>query len=233
MTAPAATIGMVLFPNLTQLDLTGPFEVFSRLPGAEVQLVAATLEPVRSERGLRLLPTHTFASAALPTVLFVPGGPGVSAALQDAELLRWLHGCGSQAQWVTAVCTGALVLAAAGLLTGYRATTHWLSLDLLGLFPDVEVVASERVVIDRNRVTAGGVTAGLDFGLRLAAELAGEVTAREIQLLLAYDPAPPFSDGSPATAEAALVARVTAERQVIQYQRRRLIEVLVGQNSKP
>ena len=223
-------IGLVIFPDLTQLDLTGPFELLSRLPGTDVQLVAATMNPVRSETGLGLLPTHTFATASPPAVLFVPGGPGVGAAMQDVELLTWLRQHGPQAQWVTAVCTGSLVLASAGLLDGYRATTHWLSLPLLSLFPRVQAVAGERVVMDRNRLTGGGVTAGLDFGLRLVAELAGLDAACEMQLMLEYDPAPPFNSGSPVTADPALVERVTAARQAVQQQRRQVIERIITQS---
>jgi cyclohexyl-isocyanide hydratase len=220
-------VGMLLFPGLTQLDLTGPYEVFARLPNARVHLLGASLEPVRSDSGLTLRPDTSFADAPALDVLFVPGGPGVNRAMEDATLLAFLRGRAERARYVTAVCTGSLVLAAAGLLAGYRATTHWLSLDLLAMFPGVTAVA-ERVVVDRTRVTAGGVTAGIDFAFVVAAELVGADAAREVQLLLEYDPAPPFAAGSPRTAAPALVERVAASRHALQAERRALVRRLVG-----
>lgn len=211
-------IGMVLFPDLTQLDLTGPYEVFSRLPNASVLLLAATLEPVRSEGGLRITPDAVFAQALALDVLCVPGGIGVNRAMEDAPLLAFVRHQAEQARYVAAVCTGALVLGAAGLLQGYRATTHWLSLDLLPVFGAQPVAA--RVVVDRNRITGGGVTAGIDFGLTVAAALCGDEVAQEIQLILEYDPQPPFRSGSPTTAAAALVERVRDGRQATQQERR-------------
>jgi len=219
------SIGMLLFPGLTQLDLTGPYEVFSRMPGARTHLLWKTLDPVRSERGLALVPDLRLSDCPPLDVIFVPGGPGVGALLEDDEVLGFLSARGAEARHVTAVCTGALVLAAAGLLEGYRATTHWLSLDLLPLF-GVTAVA-ERVVIDRNRITGGGVTAGIDFALVLAAELLGPAAAQEIQLLLEYDPRPPFEAGSPRAAPADLVARVREARQPLQEQRRAQITALL------
>jgi cyclohexyl-isocyanide hydratase len=207
------TIGFVLFPNLTQLDFTGPYDVLARLPDVRIELVAATREPVPNERGsLRFSPTCTFADCPPLDVLVVPGGPGVNAMLTDASLLSFLEKQGTQAAYVTSVCTGALLLAAAGLLAGYRATTHWLSLDLLGQFPGVEAV-SERVVRDRNRITGGGVTAGIDFALTLVAEWYGPAKAQEIQLMLEYHPQPPFTAGHPSTApvEVTAAARTGAE----------------------
>jgi cyclohexyl-isocyanide hydratase len=145
------SIGMVLFPNLTQLDFTGPYEVFARLPNTRVYLLAETLEPVRSDRGLAFLPDTTFEEAPTLDMLFVPGGPGINPKLEDAAFLHFLKTKGEQARYVTSVCTGALLLGAAGLLQGYRATTHWRSLEFLKTF-GAEPVA-ERVVIDRNRIT--------------------------------------------------------------------------------
>ncbi len=197
-------IGFVLFPNLTQLDLTGPWEVFSKLPGASCHLLAPTLEPVKSSSaGLTILPTMTYADCPQLDIVCVPGGPGHLQAMEDIATLDFLVKQAPGCRYVTAVCTGALVLAAAGLLTGYRATTHWMSLERLAAF-DVMPVA-ERVVTDRNRVTGGGVTAGIDFGLVLVQALAGEQTAREIQLQIEYEPQPPFG-GSPGTADPATVA---------------------------
>ena len=215
-------VGLVLFPNLTQLDLTGPYEVLSRLPGTTVRLVAHSPAPVVSEKGLAIVPDCTFDSAPPLDIVCVPGGPGVNSMMEDDPLLEFLRAQGGQARWVTSVCTGALLLGAAGLLRGYRATTHWLSLDLLPLF-GAEAV-EERVVIDRNRITGGGVTAGIDFGLVIAAELFGKTVAREIQLMIEYDPAPPFDGGSRRTASAATVAHVTEARRAIQYERRVIAE---------
>src|SRR5215212_8142631 len=156
-------IGMVIFPNLTQLDLTGPYEVFGRLPDTKVLLIAESLQPVTSDNGLLLAPDATFETAPQADVLFVPGGRGIFEAMQSKKLISFLQNQTVNAKYVTSVCTGSLILAAAGLLNGYKATTHWLSLNLLKLF-NVYVV-EERVVIDRNRITGGGVTAGIDLGL--------------------------------------------------------------------
>ncbi len=215
-------IGFIVFPRLTQLDLTAPHEVLSRVPGAQAVLVAATRDPVAGETGLRLVPDATFADAPPLDVILVPGGQGIGAAIADDRLMGFLVERAAVARYVTAVCTGSLVLGAAGLLRGYRATTHWLSMDLLPLVGAIPV--AERVVVDRNRVTGGGVTAGIDFGLRLVAELAGEAVAQEIQLTLEYDPAPPFSAGSPRTAPAALVADLRARRAASQAERRAILE---------
>jgi cyclohexyl-isocyanide hydratase len=192
------------------------------MPKTHVSLIAATLAPVRSERGLAIMPDTTLADAPPLDVVFMPGGIGVNRAMEDEHLLVWLHKQAAQARYVTAVCTGALVLGAAGLLRGYRATTHWLSLDLLPLFGAQP--HAERVVIDRNRITGGGVTAGIDFGLTVAAEIYGKEVAEEIQLVLEYDPQPPFRSGSPRTASADLVEHMRATRQSMQDQRRAIVE---------
>ena len=219
---PALSVGMVLFPNLTQLDLTGPYEVFARLPRTKVCLIAETLTPVRSERGLTIIPDATFESAPLLDVLCVPGGPGVDAMMEDEVLLRFLRARAPRAQYVTSVCTGALVLGAAGLLQRYRATTHWLSQDMLVLFGAEPV--DERVVIDRNRITGGGVTAGIDFGLTVAAEVFGQHVAQEVQLMLEYCPAPPSIGGSPKTAPVGVVQAVVSAREGAQSRRRAIAE---------
>jgi cyclohexyl-isocyanide hydratase len=189
---------MVLFPGLTQLDLTGAYEVLARMPDTRVHLVASTLDPVRSEWGLTILPDATFGDAPTLDVLCVPGGWGVDGRLDDEEMLDFLRVRGEHARYITSVCSGALLLGAAGLLRGYRATTHWLSLDLLPLL-GAEAVR-QRVVRDRNRVTGAGVTSGIDFGLALAAELFGPAVAQRIQLAIEYAPSPPFTSGSPDTA---------------------------------
>jgi cyclohexyl-isocyanide hydratase len=216
------TVGMVLFPNLTQLDLTAPYEVFSRMSDTTVLLAAATLEPVRSERGLTITPSVAFDETPPLDVVCVPGGVGVNAMMEDEVLLRFLQTVGRQARYLTSVCTGSLLLGAAGLLSGYRATSHWMSLDLLALFGALPV--EERVVVDRNRITGGGVTAGIDFGLVVAAELVGLAIAQEIQLTLEYDPAPPFASGSPRTAPADVRERVIRSRRESQAERRAIAE---------
>lgn len=211
-------VGMILFPDLTQLDLTGPYEVFTRMPATTVHLLSETLKPVRTERGLTITPDATWATSPELDVIFVPGGAGVNAMLEHEPLLSFLSQQSASAAYLTAVCTGTLVLGAAGLLRGYRAATHWLSMDLLSFFGAEPVY--ERVVFDRNRITGGGITAGIDFGLHVAAMLRGARTAQEIQLMMEYDPQPPFHSGSPAMADPALVQQVSASRQHMQASRR-------------
>jgi cyclohexyl-isocyanide hydratase len=215
-------IGMVIFPGLTQLDLTGPFEVFKRLPNTKVLLVAESLQAVRSDSGLWLTPDTTFHTSPQLDLLFVPGGPGIYGAVQSEILIKFLQTQAVKAKYITSVCTGSLVLAAAGLLNGYKATTHWLSLNLLKLF-DVEV-SEERVVIDRNRITGGGVTAGIDFALYVTSKAFSEELAKEVQLLIEYNPAPPFNSGSPKTADKVIVERIIEERKEIQKQREELFK---------
>lgn len=215
-------IGMVLFPNLTQLDFTAPYEVFSHLPNARVYLLAPTLDPIYSQSGLTLVPNTSFARSPTLDVLFVPGGLGVNSKLEDTEFLQFLKTQGANARYVTSVCTGSLLLAAAGLLEGYRATTDRLSMELLAMF-EVETVA-QRVVIDRNRITGGGITAGIDLGLVLAAELFGETVAQEIQLWMEYNQEPPFTSGSPQTASPLVVESVQAQSQRLFEKRRQIIQ---------
>src|SRR6266511_4713309 len=212
-------IGMLLYPQLTQLDLTGPFEVLCAVPNAEVHLAWKTLEPVVADSKLALLPNTTLSACPQLDVLFVPGGVGQVALMNDPEVIDFLRSQGQTARYITSVCTGALLLGAAGLLAGYEAATHWAFMDLLPLFGARPV--RRRVVVDRNRVTGGGVTAGIDFGLRLAAELRGEKVAQAIQLGMEYDPAPPFRAGSPRTADPELVQSVSAARRGIDDERRR------------
>lgn len=211
------TIGMLLFPRLTQLDLTAPYEVFHRIPGATVRMVWKDKDPVRTEAGFGLLPDTTLVECPPLDVLFVPGGFGQVALMEDEAVLSFLRRQGATARYVTSVCTGALLLGAAGLLEGYAATTHWAFVDLLPRFGARHEKA--RVVVDRNRITAGGVTAGIDFGLTMASELAGERVARSIQLGLEYDPAPPFDGGHPDRADPELVSELRA-RVRERYERR-------------
>ena len=201
-------VSFLLFPNVTQLDLTGPAQVLSRLGNATVDLVARTLDPVPTDAGFALLPTATFADAAQPDILCVPGGFGTQDAMEDEATLAWVRRAAAGATWVTSVCTGSLLLGAAGLLKGYRATSHWASHHHLAAFGAIPV--HQRVVFDRNRVTGGGVTAGIDFGLALTAAIRGEEHAKLVQLSLEYDPAPPFDSGSPARADAATRERYAA-----------------------
>ena len=196
----------LVYSNVTQLDLTGPAQVLSRLGNAKVDAVWKTLDPVQTDSGFALLPTATFDEVREADILCVPGGFGCIDVMQDEAALAWVRSVGEKAKWVTSVCTGSLILGAAGLLRGYRATSHWAWRDYLGLFA-AEPVA-ERVVFDRNRVTGGGVTAGIDFALALVAAIEGEENARAIQLGLEYDPHPPFDSGTPDKAGEDLVRRV-------------------------
>ncbi len=206
MAATPFRVGFLLFPRLTQLDMTGPWEVLIKLPGAEPHLIWKTREPVMSEGGLAIVPTTTFAECPPLDLICVPGGSGVNALLTDRETLDFVRRMAAGARYVTSVCTGALVLGAAGLLKGKRATTHWMSHDMLRAFGAEPVAA--RVVTDGNLITGGGVTAGIDFGLTVAAEVAGARVAEAIQLGIEYAPEPPFDAGSPATADPALVKLV-------------------------
>lgn len=196
-------IAFLLFPGVTQLDLTGPAQVLSRLGNARLDLVWRTLEPVPTDAGFSIVPTATFADVPAADILCVPGGLGVADVIADDEAVAWVERVGASAAWVTSVCTGSLILGAAGLLKGYRATTHWAWADQLARFGAEPVAA--RTVVDRDRVTGGGVTAGIDFALRLTAEVRGEDHARLVQLALEYDPQPPFDAGSPERAGPALV----------------------------
>lgn len=202
-------IGLLLFPDVTQLDLTGPWEVFARTPGVECHLIWKDLQPVRSDRGLSILPTTTFADCPPLDVICVPGGPGQIALMSDDVTLNFLRQQADQAKWVTSVCTGSLVLGAAGLLKGYRATSHWSSIDQLALLGAEPV--SQRVVRDRNRISGAGVTSGIDFALTLVAEIAGDAVAKSVQLQMEYDPEPPFTSGSPHTASPQEVEQARAK----------------------
>ncbi|MBR0828321.1 DJ-1/PfpI family protein [Bradyrhizobium manausense] len=197
-------IGLLVFPRVTQLDLTGPVQVFSSVPGAKVHLIWKRIEPVPSDSVLTLTPTTTFADCPQLDVICVPGGFGTDELVNDEETLNFLRKQADGAQYVTSVCTGSLVLGAAGLLKGYRAATHWSATEVLALFGATPT--RNRVCIDRNRVTGGGVTAGIDFALTLVSILVNRTLAEAIQLRLEYNPAPPFNAGSPETAPAEVLA---------------------------
>lgn len=212
-------IGSLLFEGLDQIDLTGPFEVLSRIPNTTYRIYGKTDLPVRDMKGLRLAPDATLADAPPLDVLHIPGGVGQEDVMDDTEILAWIRQQASGACRIFSVCTGALLCGAAGLLKGRRATTHWASLHLLPYFGAIPV--NERVVIDGAWVFAAGVTAGIDGALRLAAELRGDEAAQSIQLRIAYAPEPPFNSGTPETAPAAILAEarqsmreITARREV-------------------
>lgn len=215
-------IGMLLFPRMTQLDLTGPYEVLARLPDTTVDLVARTLDPVTTDRGMQIVPTVTYADCPQLEVIMVPGGPGQQDLMEDEETLAFLRQQAAGAKYVTSVCTGSLVLASAGLLKGKRATSHWAAVDLLPLMGAIPV--REQVVVDGNVVTGAGVTSGIDFALRLAAILAGEQVAREIQLQIEYEPEPPFDSGSPEHAAPETLAAVRARLARLNEERRTVAE---------
>jgi cyclohexyl-isocyanide hydratase len=219
-------IGLLLFPGVQQLDLTGPHEIFASLPDTLVHLVARTMETVTSSSGLLLVPTVTYDACPQLDVLCIPGGAGVNALLRDAVTLEFVRQQATGAGYVTSVCTGALVLGAAGLLRGRRATTHWASHDLLTAFGAVPVKA--RVVRDGNLLTGGGVTAGIDFALSLAAELVGRPAAELIQLVFEYAPAPPFDAGSPETAPPAVLAAAQRRLAALQAERETLVAAITG-----
>ena len=191
-------IGSLLFDDLDQIDLTGPFEVLSRMPNATHRIYTKSLAPVRDVMGLRIMPDATLAEAPQLDILHVPGGRGQEALMDDEEVLGWLRGQAEGAKKVLSVCTGALLCGAAGLLRGKRATTHWASFHLLPFFGAIPV--DERVVVDGDFIFAAGVTAGIDGALRLAAETRGVPAAKRIQLDIAYAPEPPFQSGAPQTA---------------------------------
>jgi cyclohexyl-isocyanide hydratase len=196
-------IGSLLFEDLDQIDLTGPFEVLSRIPNATHRIYAKSLAPVRDVMGLRLIADATLAEAPQLDILHVPGGRGQEALMGDEEVLGWLRTQAEGAKKVLSVCTGALVCGAAGLIRGRRATTHWASFHLLPWFGAIPV--DERVVIDGDWIFAAGVTAGIDGALRLVAEVRGVPAAQRIQLDIAYAPEPPFQSGTPHTAPPAIV----------------------------
>jgi cyclohexyl-isocyanide hydratase len=207
-----------MFDGMDQIDLTGPFEVLSRIPNSTYRAYAKTASTVRDLHGLRLTPDATLGEAPPLDVLHIPGGSGQEALMEDQEVIAWLQKQATGACHIFSVCTGALLCGAAGLLKGRRATTHWSCLQLLPYFGAIPI--NERVVMDANYVFAAGVTAGIDGALRLAAELRGDEVAQAIQLDMAYAPEPPFSSGTPESAPPAILEqakrsyrKVTAQRE--------------------
>jgi cyclohexyl-isocyanide hydratase len=234
-------VGFVIFPGITQLDFTGPFEVLSRLatppslsvpskfPRSKTHVIAKTLEPVSSDRGLRILPTCTFDNASSLNLICVPGGAGVVDALADVETVDFIRRQGGRAQFVTSVCTGAFLLGAAGLLKGRRAATHWAYVDLLPL-----VGASHekgRIVRDGNIFTSGGVTSGIDFAFRIVAEVARSEVAKAIQLAIEYDPSPEFDAGHPDKASKAATALMVQRNEKAHAGIRERLEKLASQRN--
>ncbi len=201
---------MLAYPNMTPLDLMGPLQAWSMWPGASIQVVWKKLEPIPTDTGMAILPTHTLSDAEPdPDILFVGGGTaGTLQLMEDPEIIKFLRTTGAKANWITSVCTGALVLGAAGLLQGYKATTHWAAVEMLAAYG--AEYTEGRYVIDRNRATGGGVTAGIDFGLALMAEMGFEEEAKMVQLGMEYAPQPPFNSGTPAEASAETISAVLA-----------------------
>ena len=210
-------IGLVIFPKVTQLDMTGPLQVFAALPGAKLHLIWKRIEPVESDSVLTLTPTTTFADCPQLDVICVPGGAGTNDMVNDEEMLAFLRKQAAGAKYLTSVCTGSLMLGAAGLLQGYRAATHWTAMEFLEPFGAIP--ANTRVCVDRNRITGGGVTAGIDFALTLVSILVDRKTAEMIQLGLEYNPAPPFNAGSPEIAPADVLASMKERLSATQPRR--------------
>ncbi|MDH0865849.1 DJ-1/PfpI family protein [Mitsuaria sp. GD03876] len=231
-------VNVLLFPGVTQLDLTGPYEVLARVPGFTVDLVSADLAPVVSDRGLILTPTASFDSARLADVLVVPGGPGVDEAMTLAPWVDFIARQAAGARYVLGICTGALLLGAAGLLRGKRASSHWMAREFLpafGALPD-----DARICVDGSLITAGGVTSGIDMALQAVALMRDEDTARQIQLHIEYDPAPPFPGGTPETSPPHIVtrcreagiARQQARAAAVEQARRNLARRLEGEAAR-
>jgi cyclohexyl-isocyanide hydratase len=224
---PDFNVGFVIFPDLTQLDFTGPLQVLARLPQAATHIIAKSNGPVSSDCGLGLMPTQTFSKCPPLDLICIPGGvKGVIGAIGDRETVEFVRRQAAGARYVTSVCTGAFVLGAAGLLQGRRATTHWAYTDLLPLYGATWEKA--RVVKDGKLVTAGGVTSGIDFGLSVVAEIAGEAVARTIQLGIEYDPAPPFDSGHPDRAPADVLSALSSRYEKARSALRAGIEGVVS-----
>ncbi len=224
-------VNIVLVPRMVQLDVTGPFEVLARVPGWSISLVAATLEPVRTDRGLRITPDVTRESAVPADLLVVPGGTGTDFAMLDPEWIAFVRRQAASAEHVFGICTGSLLLGAAGLLQGRRAGGHWQARDLLTQFG--ATVSNERLTVDGKYYTSGGVTSGIDVALRVVADLEGETVARKIQLAIEYDPHPPFPGGTPYTSPPDIVQAVLADTRARRAEREGMVAqaaARLGQN---
>lgn len=219
-------IVFILYPRLTQLDFTGPYEVLARVPNTEVIIASKGGGVLKTELGLTFTDLTKLSDIDCADLIMIPGGPGQTEAMQDAEFMADVKRLGANAKYVTSVCTGSLILAAAGLLQGKRAGSHWAYRELLPMFGAVPDAA--RVVRDGNVITGGGVTAGIDIALTIAAELAGEDVAKMIQLAIEYAPAPPFNSGRPEVAEEKTIAAVKTLFSAFAQQRREAIEKMTG-----
>jgi cyclohexyl-isocyanide hydratase len=215
-------VNIVIVPDMVQLDITGPYEVLSRVSGWTLDLVAASLEPVRTDRGLTILPTKTRESAAPSDILVIPGGTGIDHAMLDEAWLAYARLESERAKYVFGICTGSLLLAAAGLLHGRRAGGHWQARDFLTKFGAIP--SDERMTVDGKFYTSGGVTSGIDAAFRVVADVAGEDAARQIQLLIEYDPAPPFEGGTPFTSPPHIVAAATEMGRARREKREAMVE---------
>ncbi len=223
MTEVQFVAGMLLFPGMTQLDLTGPFEVLARIPGCRVEIVAKLAGPVLTDKGLVITADRDFASAPQYDLIAVPGGPGTDDAILDPETVSFVRQQGVGARFIFGICTGSLLLGAAGLLVGRRSGGHWQARDLLTQFG--AIVSDERMTVDGNIYTSGGITAGIDMALRVAAVIAGDEVAQQLQLQIEYDPEPPFNAGTPFVAPPAIVERALAATKG----RRRIREAAVAE----
>ena len=219
-------VNIIAVPDMVQLDITGPYEVLARTPGWTVDMVAATPEAVRTDRGLRLLPNVTRATARPSNILVIPGGTGIDTAMLDAEWVDYVRKESANCDYVFGVCTGSLLLGAAGLLKGKRAGGHWQARDMLSQFG--ATVSNDRMTRDGNIYTSGGVTSGIDMALRVVADIAGLETAQKIQLAMEYDPAPPFAGGTPYTSPPEIVAAVLKDST----RRRALRESMVAEAAR-
>lgn len=215
------TVGFLVFPGIQHLDFAGPYEIFAALPACETRLFWKTLEPVLGSTGLLLHPNATLNDSSPLDVLCIPGGAGINALLQDDEVVPWIGQQASKARWITSVCTGALLLGAAGLLKGRRATTHWRYHDLLSTFDAIPTRA--RVVQDGNLITGGGVTAGIDFTLAVVAALRGQPAAEALQLALEYAPSLPFHAGRPEDAPQAVLQAEESRTQMLYEERAQIL----------
>lgn len=224
--ADAFRIVFILYPRLTQLDFTGPYEVLARMPGAETIIASKDGGTLRTEMGLTFTDLRALADIESCDMIMVPGGPGQTEAMLDPEFMAQVKRLGASARYVTSVCTGSLILAAAGLLNGKRAGSHWAYRDMLAAFGAIPDAG--RVVRDGNTITGGGVTAGIDIALSIVADVAGEANAKMIQLMIEYAPAPPYACGRPETADADTVAAVKAQFASFAEARQRAIDRVTG-----
>lgn len=227
----AYEIGLIIFPDITQLDMTGPYEVFIKFPDAKVHLIWKTLDPITAGGGMQIIPTTTYADCPALDIICVPGGAGMNPLLTDEATLNFINEQARTAKYITSVCTGSLVLGAAGLLKGIHATTHWLSHDMLEAFGAIPT--KQRVVRDGNIFTGGGVTAGIDFALTLAAEELGAEAAKKIQLGIEYNPEPPFNAGSPDSAGSMIVDPVVAASEKRQAERLQYVKNAAAKITTP